>query len=180
MNIDRKLLTASEYDSYVRLVNGAEKPPSEMGFLEQARTFKWTLVCLVVWIGVTIPCFAWAIRTDYAGNPSEEPTILMLALIAVSPLLFLLLYLEGKSFHRKRITGFLESIGYSERVSTGQIPSRSLLSDDNEGSERSYWATRTYDPARYYAETRGWSPEFRDYVRDAYGDLDTYESNHPD
>jgi hypothetical protein len=43
-----------------------------------------------------------------------------------------------------------------------------------------YWATGTYDPQRYYSETRGWSVEYRDYIRDAYGDLDTYEANHPD
>jgi hypothetical protein len=43
-----------------------------------------------------------------------------------------------------------------------------------------YWATGTYDPERYYRETSGWSNEYREYVRDAYGDLDTYNANHPD
>jgi hypothetical protein len=47
-------------------------------------------------------------------------------------------------------------------------------------NDRTYWATGNYDPERYYRETSGWSREYRDYVRDAYGDLDTYESNRPD
>jgi hypothetical protein len=63
-------------------------------------------------------------------------------------------------------------------------PPQSRARASQSGGERDdgpvYWATGNYDPQRYYSETRGWSPEFRDYVRDAYGDLDTYEANHPD
>lgn len=43
-----------------------------------------------------------------------------------------------------------------------------------------YWATGNYDPERYYRETGGMSREYRDYVENAYGDLDTYEANRPD
>jgi hypothetical protein len=65
------------------------------------------------------------------------------------------------------------------RVMGTEDQSKARLSPEG-SDERAYWATGNYDPERYYRETRGWSPEYRDYVRDAYGDLDTYESNHPD
>lgn len=59
-----------------------------------------------------------------------------------------------------------------------KTPEASSSSDDRESNP--YWATGTYDPERYGNFVRNTSPEMRDYIKDAYGDLDTYESNAPD
>lgn len=73
--------------------------------------------------------------------------------------------------------GYLDEIGYHEREPKPKSgPTRTQV--DTDGPH--YWATGTYDPERYYRETRGWSPAYRDYVKDAYGDLDTYNANKPD
>jgi hypothetical protein len=54
---------------------------------------------------------------------------------------------------------------------------QSVGSSDDDGP--TYWATGTYDPDRYYSAAREYGRSGMDYIRDAYGDLDTYESNGP-
>lgn len=38
----------------------------------------------------------------------------------------------------------------------------------------------SYDPDRYYSAVREYGHDYMNYIRDNYGDLDTYESNRPD
>lgn len=79
---------------------------------------------------------------------------------------------------RKRAAAKKAEAAHARESATSVVPASPPGSSRSDGPV--YWATGTYDPERYYRETRGWSPEFKNYVRDAYGDLDTYESNHPD
>lgn len=52
-------------------------------------------------------------------------------------------------------------------------------SHDCDDDGPSYWATGNYDPDRYYAAAREYGWDHMHYIRDHYGDLDTYEANHP-
>lgn len=52
--------------------------------------------------------------------------------------------------------------------------------DDDDDDSPNYWATGTYDPDRYYSAAREYGWDHMDYIRDNYGDLDTYEANRPD
>ncbi|QAY69750.1 hypothetical protein [Xylanimonas protaetiae] len=69
-----------------------------------------------------------------------------------------------------RVVGLVEGLGVA----------RDGRRDDASDEGPVYWATGNYDPERYHRGTRGMSRQYRDYVKDAYGDLDTYESNRPD
>jgi hypothetical protein len=61
-------------------------------------------------------------------------------------------------------------------------PSKGLYIPDcgSDDSGRTFWATGTYDPDRYYSAVREYGHGYMNYIRDTYGDLDTYESNRPD
>lgn len=73
-----------------------------------------------------------------------------------------------------------EAAKLAAKAKQEQKSNRTSTSGDVGDDGPVYWATGNYDPERYYRETQGWSRDFTNYVRDAYGDLDTYESNHPD
>lgn len=75
---------------------------------------------------------------------------------------------------------YLAKIRYDELVEAHRRRAAPGSARDTPGERRDYWATGNYDPERYYRETRHMSSGYREYVRDAYGDLDTYESNMPD
>lgn len=76
------------------------------------------------------------------------------------------------------IPEYLARIKYVQRVE--QARRRAAAPHREDGDGPAYWATGNYDPVRYYAETRGITPEYQNYVREAYGDLDMCESNKPD
>lgn len=73
-------------------------------------------------------------------------------------------------------TGLLAALESARRAARRTRPLDRRSDDDGPH----YWATGNYDPEGYYRETSGWSKEYREHVRDAYGDLDTYNANKPD
>jgi hypothetical protein len=71
--------------------------------------------------------------------------------------------------------------GLAEAMAAARLPRRrtsSVSGDDDPGNP--YWWTGNYDPQRYYGSFRGMTREDREYISNAYDDLDTYESNRPD
>ncbi len=64
----------------------------------------------------------------------------------------------------------------AERVRREKAERRHFGGGGGGGSDRTYWATGTYDPDRYYEFHNSHSSESRGYVQDNYGSLDTYES----
>lgn len=66
------------------------------------------------------------------------------------------------------------------RLNAGMRPKRRTEVDGrSDDSSEDFWVTGTYDPDSYYSKTRGYSQVEREYIRDAYGDWDTYEANRP-
>jgi hypothetical protein len=57
-----------------------------------------------------------------------------------------------------------------------QSPAPSHYDDD---PPNPYWATGGYDPARFYRGAKEYGWDRLDYIRDAYGDFDSYEANRP-
>lgn len=174
IEIDKSLLTKCELETYNSiLAMKRELSDAAISFLAGA----------VVCAGLSAGAF-WLVGTWMAEYP-EVTTVLIL------PAAWILAFLGGAALlaglvdyfqNKKReeaMAKFLQRIRYRTRAARAQAPQQS---DSGSGSSDHgrFWATGTYDPERYYSETRGWSPEFRNYVRDAYGDLDTYEANKPD
>lgn len=71
-----------------------------------------------------------------------------------------------------------------ELVDRNRLPGSRWLapstSSDEDDTSNSCRATGTYDPDRYYAAVSEYGLSHMDYIHEAYGDLDMYESNRPD
>ena len=78
----------------------------------------------------------------------------------------------------KTAASYLVEIGFYEREVPTQKPDSRSSGDSDPG--RRYWATGNYDPDRFSAAIREHGWDHLNYIRDAYGDLDTYEENKPD
>jgi hypothetical protein len=76
-----------------------------------------------------------------------------------------------------RVDSWLVEIGLEERAERRKQARTSSAEDIDDGPN--YWVTGSYEPETYYRKTSGYSRAQREYIRDAYGDWDTYEANRP-
>jgi len=181
LGIDERLLDKSERARYLELAaaanyrggqSGGARPSIQM----KIRDAKKSLMLLALWAAATVVSFGLGMLEDKLPEPHPDPFMWLFALVFFLgwiPVPYMLAR-EADAWRRKLTGDFLDEIEFEERV-----PFVAAARDDHDGGPV-YWATGNYDPQRYYAATRGWSKEFREYVKDAYGSLDRYESNHPD
>lgn len=140
------------------------------------RDGKKTYAALGLWALVLVGAFYLMLEEDKQPEPHPDPLLwLMVAVVFFGWIPAISVSLREAEAWRKRVLEvFLESIDFEQRDPKA---ARSGYVDSDNGPH--YWGTGNYDPERYFRETHGWSKDQRDYVRDAYGDLDTYESNRP-
>lgn len=131
---------------------------------------KTTALFLVVYLGTFLLIFRWMADED------NGKVALGFALLAAELVPFV--WLRVRSLRRWRLALRAEASTILQKRSK-LASSRDAAVDDDDPANP-YWATGTYQPRRYHAAFDGTSSEHRDYIRDAYGDLDTWESNRPD
>lgn len=195
--IDRSILTSSEkkdLDGRVRRINAtpwvtAAIPARSLVRLSTLRTVLWSVgILLAGSAGFSVALEV--VRTSKDGVLPAVFIVLMMAGlvggVAAYPLVSLFswrLRVACDAEERRVIADFCDEIGYFERIADKR-PVETRRPDSGRDADRddspNYWATGTYDPERYGQFVRDNSPAFRQYVKDAYGSLDAYESNKPD
>lgn len=180
--INEKLLDQTQAEQFGEILAGANfrgnggstaRPAVRMKIRDGMKTY----AAFGLWLLVLAGAFYLMLEEDKIPEPHPDPFLwLMVAVLLFGwiPAIWVLLR-ETEAWRRRVLDIFLESIDFEQRDPKAV---RRGYDDSDDGPH--YWATGNYDPERYYRETRGWSEEYRDYVRDAYGDLDTYEANKPD
>lgn len=179
--VDEKLLTGEERKRYSELLSAVANVRRSGAALNRPRvrmTFRdcrATVAVMMLWVPAVICALVLAVNEDQVPEPHPDPFMWMLTTIMLGGLVPITLAgsHDADVWRRKIVGDYLDSIGFRERV-------RPVARTARREDDSPYWATGTYDPERYYRETKGWSVHDREYIRGAYGDLDTYESNRPD
>ncbi|GAA4815535.1 hypothetical protein ACFQ0K_07255 [Nocardioides caeni] len=140
------------------------EPEPKMRFWHYSRM--WAVV--PVWVAAVVPVLALIDR----GIVDDR--ILVVVLLAVMAGGLVATFYASKADE----AAFWERTHPPAPEDHTENPRRASSSRDDSGPH--YWATGGYDPERYGNFVRNHSPEEREYIRDAYGDLDTWESNRPD
>lgn len=181
--INERLLSKDERERYLELTAAAsfrnggsngDRPSIRPKF----RDFGRTVVASMLWVAAVGIALYFAAEEDKTPEPHPDPFLWIMLTVMFGGIAVLVMAAasDSRRWSRSLVSDYLEGIEFRERRLSGKGPTGA----DNRDAGPDYWATGTYDPDRYYRETRGWSKEYRDYVKDAYGDLDTYESNKPD
>lgn len=134
---------------------------------------------MLVWLLAVSFAFFLAMEEDKRPEPHADPALalLMVVMIGGGIGLVALFIVTVRRHQRDAVRERMLTIVLDDRAARAK---RGMSGSGREDNSPSYWATKNYDPERYWNATRDWSPEYRDYVKDAYGDLDTYEANQPD
>lgn len=180
--LDERRLSSAELVEYRALVLGGD----EARRVRTARRLRLSVGDFLLTGFILVLCAAFTVGPFSASLGSEDPRGFRAELLGFAGLASILaglywVFIVGLADAKRaqwRVVGcFLDVIGFQDR---GDAHPSVRPGGDHRDSERTYWATGNYDPERYYRETGSWSREFRNYVKDSYGDLDTYNSNHPD
>lgn len=168
--VDKRLLSAEDYEQYQTFVKRWDRGTT---FREPPELGVATAIFCVVGVGGFFAALFWADTL-----PQEEGNrVIPLALALYSAGLVPYVWFVWWSARRWRIKLVAEARAFlHERVK--HAPPHADGDDDDRGNP--YWWTGNYDPQRYYGSFHGMTPEHREYISNAYEDLDTYESNRPD
>lgn len=162
----KKTVTLTGVDRRLLL---ADQSPESSDFKGTRLTIPVAIVWIIVW-------WLFLLAGDADDHPTLQVVLLVASFVFGLALVFIQIVSDKEQWRERLANEHLESVAPDNPDSPSTAPGTSTGSR----SGPHYWATGNYDPERYYAATHGWSKEQRDYVRDAYGDLDTYESNRPD
>lgn len=169
-SVPKELLSADDYEAYEALLRRWDRGPS----LRELPAF--AAVTAIFGAAVMGGLVAGVLWGD-SLSPEEELRIVPQVLAVYAAALVPYVWFALRSLRRWRVGLRAEASTILQKRSK-LASSRDAAVDDDPVNP--YWATGTYQPRRYHAAFDGTSSEHRDYIRDAYGDLDTWESNRPD
>jgi hypothetical protein len=167
--VDKRRLSADDYEQYQTFVSRWNRPPT---FRDLPGFAVATAIFFVVCGGGFFVILLWDIGSTLEQEYRSVGVAFALYFAGLVPWLWFAWY----SARRRRIRLSAEArLFLEERLRDAPSPER----DDDDPGNPYFW-TGNYDPGRYYRSVDGMSREDREYTFGAYEDLDTYESNRPD